>query len=236
MLVIPAIDVKDGKCVRLTQGDFNQEVFYSDDPVEVAKGWEKKGAKMLHIVDLDGAKEGEVINIGVVSNILSEVKIEVQVGGGIRDKNSLVKLLYLGVSRVILGTIVFEDETLLKELLKKYSSQIIVSLDAKNGALMKKGWLESANKDLLESAKYLQGLGVERFIFTDVIKDGMMISPNYRVIEKLLKTISVPLIVAGGISNISDIQKLKNLGIEGVILGKALYEGKLKLEDAINVS
>ena len=236
MLVIPSIDIKNGKCVRLTQGNFDQEKIYSDNPIEVAKSWQRKGAKLIHLVDLDGAKNGVLSNIEAIRDILQAVTIPLQVGGGIRDQQSVGKLLSLGVSRVILGTVVFEDEDLFKKLVNQYSSQIIVSLDVKNGVLMKNGWLESTDKNLIEAAKYLERLGVKRFIYTDVIKDGTLSSPNYGAIESLLENIYVPLIVAGGISSITDIQKLKDLGVEGVIVGKALYEGRIKLEELTNVS
>jgi phosphoribosylformimino-5-aminoimidazole carboxamide ribotide isomerase len=236
MLIIPAIDIKNGKYVRLTQGDFNREIVYGDNPAEVAKSWESQGAKMIHLVDLDGAKDGKLSNIQAIEGVLEAVNIPLQIGGGIRSRESVSKLLDLGISKVIIGTMIFENEELLKDLISKYSSQIIISLDAKNGILMKSGWMESTEKNLIETAKYLEKIGVKRFIFTDVIKDGTLTSPNYEAIKNLLANINIPLIIAGGISNVSDIQKLKDLGVEGVIIGKALYEGKIKLEEAANVS
>lgn len=236
MLIIPAIDIKNGKYVRLTQGDFKREIIYGDNPAEVAKSWEAQGAKMIHLVDLDGAKDGKLSNIDAIKAILQVVKVPLQIGGGIRSRESVSKLLDLGVSRVIIGTMIFENEELLKDLISQYSSQIIVSLDARDGILVKSGWLESTEKNLIATAKYLEKIGVKRFIFTDVIKDGTLTSPNYEAIKNLLDNINVPLIIAGGISNVSDIQKLKDLGAEGVIIGKALYEGKLKLKEVANVS
>lgn len=233
MLIIPAIDIKNGNCVRLTQGKFDQEVIYSENPIQIAKTWQKQGAKMIHLVDLDGAKNGKMTNLKVIKDILATVNIPVQVGGGIRDEKSIKKLLALGVNRIILGSILFGSENLLKTLLSKYQFQIIIALDAKNGVLMKEGWLESTNKNLIKTAEYLEKLGVKRLIYTDVYKDGTMTSPNYDVIRKLLKTLLVPLIVAGGISSPTDIQKLKGLGVEGIIIGKALYEGKIKLQEVV---
>ncbi len=236
MLIIPAIDIRNGKCVRLTQGDFDQEKIYNDNPVEIAKVWQSKGAKIIHLVDLDGAKSGSLSNVNVIRDILAAVTIPIQIGGGIRNKESIDKLLALGVSRVVLGTIVFEDEELFKQLMSQYPSQIIVSLDAKNGVLMKNGWLESTDKSLIETAKYLEKLGVKRFIYTDATKDGTLTSPNYEAIKNLLENINIPVIIAGGISNVSDIQKLKDIGVEGVIVGKALYEERINLEEVTNVS
>jgi len=236
MLIIPAIDIKNGKYVRLTQGDFNREIVYGDNPAEVAKSWESQGAKMIHLVDLDGAKDGKLSNIDAIKAILQAVKVPLQIGGGIRNRESVSKLLDLGVSKVIIGTMIFENEELLKDLISKYSSQIIVSLDARDGILVKSGWLESTEKNLIETAKYLEKIGVKRFIFTDVIKDGTLTSPNFEAISNLLRNVNVPIIIAGGISNISDIKKLKDLGVEGVIVGKALYEGKIELKEVSNVS
>ncbi len=236
MLIIPAIDIKNGKCVRLIQGDFNKEKIYNDNPVKVAKVWQSKGAKIVHIVDLDGAKNGALDNIEVIKDILQTVTIPIQIGGGIRNKESIDKLLGLGVSKVVLGTIIFEDEELFKELISQYPTQIIVSLDAKNGVLMKNGWLDSTDKNLIETAKRLEKLGVKRFIYTDVTKDGTLTSPNYESVESLLENINIPVIIAGGISNVSDIQKLKDIGVEGVIVGKALYEGRINLEEVTNVN
>lgn len=236
MLIIPAIDIKNGKYVRLTQGDFSREIIYGDNPAEVAKSWEAQGAKMIHLVDLDGAKDGKLSNIEAIQAVIKAIKVPLQIGGGIRSRESVSKLLDLGVSRVIIGTMIFENEELLKDLISQYSSQIIISLDARDGILVKSGWLESTEKNLIETAKYLEKIGVKRFIFTDVIKDGTLTSPNYEAIKNLLANVAVPLIIAGGISSVSDIQKLKDLGVEGVIIGKALYEGKIKLEEVANVS
>lgn len=236
MLIIPAIDIKNGNCVRLTQGNFNSEKVYSEDPVTQALRWEKQGAQMLHIVDLDGAKNGNLSNLEVIKKIAQEVKIPLQVGGGIRNKEAVKTLLSNGVSRVILGTVALEDEEELINILKEFASQVAVALDTKDGKLMKQGWLEDSDKSSITTALKLEDLGVKRFIYTDVIRDGTLTEPNYKEIANLAKNVLVPIIASGGISNLNNLKQLKSLGIEGVIIGKALYEGKVNLKGAINVS
>lgn len=236
MLIIPAIDIKNGKCVRLTQGDFESEKVYGEDPAAIARRWEEQGAQMLHIVDLDGAKNGNLANLEVIKKIAQEVKIPLQVGGGIRNKEAVKTLLSIGVSRVILGTVALENEDELKGILAEFASQVAVALDTKDGKLMKQGWLEDSDKSSMTTALKLEDLGVKRFIYTDVARDGTLTEPNYKEIANLTKNILVPMIASGGISSIASIKQLKSLGVEGVIIGKALYEGKLDLKEAINVS
>lgn len=234
MLIIPAIDIRNGKCVRLNQGVFGSEKVYSDNPIDIAKKWEQEGANMLHIVDLDGAKKGTMVNLETVKKITKTINIPIQVGGGIRDEATIKILLASGVSGIVLGTIVLENNALLSKLLKKYGPQIIIALDTKNGNLVKRGWLENTTKSYLETAKEFEKQGVKKFIYTDVIKDGTMTEPNFKQIIKLKNTLSVPVFVGGGISSINDIKRLKSIGIEGIIIGKALYEGLINLKEAIN--
>jgi len=236
MLIIPAIDIKNGKCVRLTQGNFESEKIYSEDPLAIARQWEEQGAQILHIVDLDGAKNGNLANLEVIKKIIREVKIPLQVGGGIRNKQAVKTLLSNGVSRVILGTVALENVDELKNILTEFASQIAIALDTKNGKLMTQGWFESSNKSSITTALKLEDLGVQRFIYTDVVRDGTLTEPNYKEIANLTKNILVPVIASGGISNISNIKQLKSIGVEGVIIGKALYEGKITLKEANNVS
>lgn len=236
MLIIPAIDIKNGKCVRLTQGDFESEKIYGEDPAAIARQWEEQGAQMLHIVDLDGAKNGNLANLEVIKKIAQEVKIPLQVGGGIRNKKAVKTLLSNGVSRVILGTVALENEDELKNILNDFASQVAIALDTKDGKLMKQGWLEDSDKSSITTALKLEDLGVKRFIYTDVVRDGTLTEPNYKEIANLTKNIVVPVIASGGISTIASIKQLKSIGIEGVILGKALYEGKVDLKEALNVS
>lgn len=235
MVVIPAVDIKNGKCVRLKQGNFNDETVYSGDPVTVAKRWESEGARILHVVDLDGAKNGMVTNFDVIAKILEIVKIPVQVGGGIQNREILEMLLSTGVDKVILGTLALENEDLLNKLLEEFADQLIVALDSRDGKLTKKGWQENTEKDLLITAQKLEKLGVKKFIYTNVLKDGTLTKPDYSEIEVLVQTIKVPIIVAGGVSSIADIKNLKSLNVEAVVIGKALYEGKIDLKEAINV-
>lgn len=233
MLIIPAIDIKNGKCVRLTQGNFESEKVYSDDPVTKAKQWEEQGAQMLHVVDLDGANNGNLANLEVIKQIIQEITIPIQVGGGIRNKETVETLLSIGVSRIIIGTVALENEVELKNILNDYASLIAVALDAKNGKLLKQGWLKNSDKSSLITALNLEDLGVQRFIYTDVVRDGTLTEPNYKEIADLVKTVSVPVIASGGLSDVSNIKRLEFTGVEGVIIGKALYEGKIDLKEAI---
>ena len=233
MQIIPAIDIRNGKCVRLTQGDYHKEIIYNADPAVVAKQFEKDGATMLHIVDLDGAKDGTVTNLEVIKNILKEITIPIELGGGIRDKKTVKKLIEIGVSRVILGTVALENKKELKNIPNTYASQIAIALDSKNGRLMKKGWLIDGNAEILQTAKMLEELGVQRFIFTDITKDGTLTHPNYNDMKRLIDSLKSPIIASGGISTVSAIQKLKKIGAEGAILGKALYENTISIKEAI---
>lgn len=236
MLIIPAIDIRNGKCVRLRQGNYAEETIYGDDLVVMAQKWQAEGARALHIVDLDGAKSGQLTNLAVIEKITQIAKVPVQVGGGVQSAEAIQKLLSIGVSKVIIGTLALEDETLLKELLSPYADQIIVSLDSKNGVLTKRGWVEATNNNLITTAQNLEKLGVKSFIYTDVLKDGTLTQPNYEGIQELLNAVGASLIVAGGISSVADIKQLKLMKVSGVIIGKALYEGKINIKEANNAS
>lgn len=235
MLIIPAIDIKNGKCVRLTQGKFDNVTIYNGNPSQIAKGFENEGAKTIHVIDLDGAKTGKPVNLKSIKNIVKSLSIPIQVGGGIRTLETVKILLDSGISRVILGTIALDNGDELKKILKKFASCVAVALDTKKGKLMGEGWLKNSNKSSVITAQKLEALGVKRFIYTDVIKDGTLTEPNYKEINNLVESISVPVIASGGISSINNIKKLKTIGIEGVIIGKALYEGKINLKEAIDV-
>lgn len=236
MIIIPAIDIRNGKCVRLRQGNFADETVYGEDPVVMAKKWESEGAKMLHLVDLDGAKNGQPANLEVIRRIVANVNIPIQVGGGIQSEETAAEVLAVGAERVIVGTLALENKQALWNLVSKYSERIIVSLDLKNGTLAKRGWLETTNADLIQTAQDLETLGVKRFIYTNVLKDGTLSQPDYAGVQLLLKFVKCPIIVAGGISSVADIKKLRGMGAEGVIVGKALYEGKIDVKEANNVS
>lgn len=236
MQIIPAIDIKNGKCVRLYQGDFSKETIYGSDPVAMAKNWEIQGASMLHVVDLDGAKNGKSKIMGIVEKIIKEVKIPIEIGGGIRNIMTVKQLFDIGVTRIILGTVALENIGLLKKFIGLYGNKIIVSVDVNNGRLMKKGWLEQSNFNLISAIKKLEKSGVETIIYTDVTRDGTLTGPNYKDIKLIRKSINMNLIIAGGISSIDQINMLKELKVNGVIVGKALYEGKISLKEAIHVS
>lgn len=234
MQIIPAIDIRNGKCVRLTQGDFAQEKIYSEDPVTVAKQWEKEGATMLHVIDLDGAKNGALENLPVIKRIVDSVAIPVQVGGGIRNQQTVQELLDAGVQRIILGTVVLEDKKETKKILQSFPTQVVIAIDAKNGKLMKNGWLEESEQEVTETIKKLEKIGIKEFIYTDVVRDGSLTEPNYDEIKKILDNTSLPIIVGGGIASKEQIEKLEKLGAAGVILGKALYEKTINLKEVQN--
>ncbi|MFZ7119417.1 MAG: 1-(5-phosphoribosyl)-5-[(5-phosphoribosylamino)methylideneamino]imidazole-4-carboxamide isomerase [Eubacteriaceae bacterium] len=231
MLVIPAIDIKDGKCVRLTQGNFNKETIYFEDPLEVAKMWENNGAKYLHLVDLDGALKGEDINYEIISKITKNLNIPVQVGGGIRNRDRADKYLSVGVNRIILGTSAVNNYDLVKDLCNSYPEKIAVSIDAKDELVAIKGWVETSNIKALDFAKDLENLGVSTIIYTDISKDGMMSGPNYEALCSLKEHVNTNIIASGGIANIGHIRKLESLNLYGAITGKALYEGTLTIEE-----
>lgn len=233
MKILPAIDIQNGRCVRLFQGNYDQDTIYQDSPVIMAQKWESQGAQMIHVVDLDGAREGQLVNIDTIKKIVNTISIPIQIGGGIRSLAAVNKLIKIGVSRVILGT-ALEDEELLDTIIGLYGEKIVVSLDIKNGLLMKNGWLEKTNKKLLSVMQELEGKGMQSIIFTDTMKDGTLTEPNYKMIKSIIKNTKMKLIIAGGISSKDQIMKLKKMNVDGVIIGKALYEGKIDLKEVIN--
>ena len=234
MKIILAIDIRNGKCVRLFQGDYGRETVYYDDPVSVALNWKNQGAGMLHIVDLDGAREGTVINMPAIIKIIDSVSIPIQVGGGIRSLSTIEELVRIGVSRIILGTAALENEVLLNQVVDSYGKKIVVSLDAKNGILMKNGWLEPSKNELMPTVKELEKKGLQTIIYTDTVKDGTLTEPNYDAIQLLKESTKLNTIVAGGISSFDQIKRLKKMNIDGVIIGRALYEGKINLKEVLD--
>ena len=239
MLIIPAIDLRRGKVVRLFQGKFNQEKVYSADPVKVAKHWAKQGAKFLHIVDLDGAASGAPKNIEVLKKIIDQVGVGIEFGGGVRSIETISKLLSLGVERVILGTRAASDAKFLKQAWKKFGEKIIVSIDAKCGKVLTQGWNRGVAKTGLVFAQELKTLGFKQLIYTDISKDGTLTGPNISGIKELFKATQLSIIASGGVSSLKDIirlGKLKKQGVSGVIIGKALYEGKFTLAEALKIA
>ena len=231
MLIYPAIDIKNGKAVMLTQGKFDKETIYYEKPQEVAKMWEEKGAQILHIVDLDGAMEGESRNLPVIEAIVKAVNIPIQLGGGIRSLEAIDKLLAIGVDRVILGTKAIEDRDLLKQALADYGDKIVVAIDGKDGYVAVRGWTETSKTAVLDFAKRVEALGVKTMVYTDIGHDGMLKGPNFEGIKKMKDNLSMNIIASGGVSSREDVEKLIEIGVEGAIIGKALYEGKIDLLD-----
>lgn len=233
MLILPAIDIIGGECVRLTQGNYEKKQTYSKNPAEIAKKFEQAGSTFLHIVDLDGAKSGSPQNLAQIQNILENSDLSVQVGGGIRNFEAAKSLLNSGVDRIILGTSAVNDKLLLKKLLKQYGNRkIVVSVDAKDGKVLTEGWLRDSSKTLSEFLEELKQFGVKTIIFTDVKSDGMLKGPNWSNIKQVIAS-DLNVIVAGGISSMSDLQKLKEIGAYGAIIGKAIYEGMIDLSEAV---
>ena len=233
MVLFPAIDILSQKAVRLYKGDYNKVTVYSDKPWEFAEDFVRRGCSAIHIVDLDGARSGETINIETVKKI-SEVKgLYSEIGGGIRNMETVEKYLEAGVSRVILGTAALKDPVFLKEAVKKYGSEIAVGVDLKDGKVAVKGWLETSEKDGIEFLKELEKIGVESVIVTDISRDGAMKGTNVDLYKRIKNEVSLKVTASGGVSSLLDIKALKALDIYGAIIGKAYYTGDIKLEDAL---
>ncbi|MEW9079792.1 1-(5-phosphoribosyl)-5-[(5-phosphoribosylamino)methylideneamino]imidazole-4-carboxamide isomerase [Terrisporobacter glycolicus] len=235
MIIFPAIDIKDNKCVRLLQGDFNKVNIYGDDPSQMAKKWEEKGAEFIHIVSLNGARREGNINDDSIKKIIQSVKIPIQIGGGVRDEKRIEDLLDMGVNRVIIGSMAVKNKELLKDLVKKYKEKIVVSIDAKNGKVAIEGWEEVSSLDSVELCKELEEIGVKTIVYTDISKDGMMIGPNFNIYEKLSKETSLDIIASGGVTTLEDVKKLNLMNLYGAIIGKSLYENKIELEEALSL-
>lgn len=233
MDVIPAIDLRGGKCVRLYMGDYARETVYGDDPVEIALRWQNQGARRLHVVDLDGARTGEPINLDVISNIVRSVKMLVQVGGGIRSILTAERLIQFGVNRVIFGTVAVDDPNLVAEACRLFGEAVVVSLDARDGLVAVRGWKTSSAVPVAEMVDRMAQLGVKRFVYTDIGRDGTLTEPNFEAVADLLKKTSLSIIVSGGVSSVEHIRRIKMLGADGAIVGKALYTGNIDLSEAI---
>jgi phosphoribosylformimino-5-aminoimidazole carboxamide ribotide isomerase len=232
MEIIPAIDLRNSKCVRLFQGDYGQETIFSDGPVSVALRWQSEGARRLHIVDLDGAAKGEPVNLETIEDIIAAIDIPVEVGGGIRSIETIEQLFAAGVERAILGTVAVEKPDLVKEACQRFGDRIIISIDAKDRMVATRGWLQKSTVTASELASKMIELGVMRFIYTDISRDGTLTSPNFEAIAELLSQVNVSVIAAGGISSVQHLTKLAELGVEGAIVGKAIYTGDVKLSEA----
>lgn len=237
MMIFPAIDIKEGKCVRLLRGEFDQKTVYFDDPVEAATEWESKGAEYIHIVDLDGALHGKGKNREAVKRILEAVNVPLQLGGGIRTAETAAGWIELGVSRVILGTAAVKSPEIVSELIDKLGpDKLVVSIDAKKGMVCTEGWMETSELEAAAFAEDLEAKGVETIVYTDIAKDGTLVGPNFEELSKLQEATRMDIIASGGIGDISHVRKLAEMGLYGAITGKALYEGTLDLKQALEVA
>lgn len=235
-MIYPAIDIRGGKCVRLVQGDYNQETVYHDSPLDAAKAWEDQGGSFIHLVDLDGAKAGSPVNVEVIGQIAAKVQVPVQVGGGIRRIEDVKQLLDLGVARLILGTAAIEDRQFTEQVLGTYGDKVAIGIDARNGYVATRGWLETSEVKAEVLAKELSLYGAQTFIFTDISRDGMMQGPNVEAIVALAAASGQKVIASGGVSTMEDLVKLhrhRKDGVSGAIIGKALYTGAIDLRQAI---
>lgn len=238
MDVIPAIDIRGGRCVRLTQGDYERETVYAEDPAAVARRWQDAGGQRLHVVDLDGARQGRPLNAAAIQRVLAAVFLPVQVGGGIRNLAAVEQYLEMGANRVVLGTAVVKDRPFLMEALAQHGERIVVAVDARDGIVVAEGWREATKVAVVDLIRELVGLGVRRIAYTDVVRDGTLTEPNFAAIESLLEAVPVtqpPLAViySGGIASIDHLLRLAGLGLEGAIVGKALYTGAIDLAEAL---
>jgi phosphoribosylformimino-5-aminoimidazole carboxamide ribotide isomerase len=236
MKIFPAIDIKDKKCVRLIKGNFDNKTEYEVSPVEQAAKYKEYGFKNLHIVDLDGALTGETLNLDIIEEIASKFDLKIEVGGGIRSIDSIQKYTDVGVEKVILGSAAIKDKNFLKESCEKFPNKIALGLDAKDGYLSVSGWKENSNQLTLDYLREVNNFGASRIIYTDINRDGMKQSPNFEETSKVADTANCPVIISGGVSSIDDIKKAKELNtknIEGIIVGKAIYDGEIKLEDLV---
>ncbi|TLD40031.1 MAG: Phosphoribosylformimino-5-aminoimidazole carboxamide ribotide isomerase [Candidatus Jettenia ecosi] len=235
MLIIPAIDLKGGKCVRLTQGQKDAETIFSDNPVDVARSWQDQGADYLHVVDLDGAFEGAPKNLSIVEQIIKQVKIPIEFGGGLRTTQTIKTVLDLGIDRVIIGTKAIDSPSWVNELCTTFPGRIAVGIDAKNGRVAVKGWTSVCEWTAMSFAREIEKASPCAIIYTDISKDGMLQGPNISSLQELLMTVKIPIIASGGISSLKDIEALSKLPIAGMIIGKALYTGHIKLPEAKQV-
>lgn len=239
MIVIPAIDLKDGKCVRLSQGRMDQETIYSENPVEMAKRWESNGAERLHIVDLNGAVTGKPFHQSVIKEIAHSVHIPIEIGGGIRDLPTIEDYIHNGVEWVILGTAALRNRDLLKEACQKFPGKVLLGIDARGGKVAVEGWKEETAVSARALAKEFEGIGISAIIFTDIERDGMETGINFESTRNLSRSTSIPVIASGGVSTVDDIERLLELeddGVVGVIIGRALYTGAIHLQEAIRLA
>lgn len=233
MQIWPAIDLRGGKCVRLKQGDYQQETVFGDDPAEMAKRFVDGGARLLHLVDLDGARDGHSVNRAAVRNIVRAVQVPCELGGGIRDEATIQDLLDLGLHRLVIGTKALKEPEWLQEMVEKFPGRLAVGIDAKDGRVATDGWLEVSSVQATDLVKTLDPLALAAIIYTDIAKDGMMAGPNFAAMAEMKRATTHPVIASGGVTVASDVAKLAELGLDGCIIGRSLYEGTLTINDAL---
>ena len=235
MRIIPAVDIKEGRCVRLVQGKADQETVYSNDPLSMANHWDEEGAQTIHVVDLDGAFQGSPINSEIVKKIIYSSSVDIQVGGGIRTLEAIEKYVKAGAYRVILGTIAQKEPEFVEEACRRFPNKIIIGIDAQNGLVAVKGWVEVSEQKATDLAQKMKSFGIAGFIFTDISRDGMLQGPNLESIKEFAECAQLPVIASGGVSRLEDIRnlaKLESYGVEGVIIGKALYDKTISFKEA----
>ena len=236
MIIFPAIDIKDKKCVRLTQGDFDKVNVYGEDPSLMAKKWAGYGAEFIHVVNLNGSRDEVGINDETLAKVAKSVDVPIQVGGGIRDEKRVKELLDLGINRVIVGTMAIENKELLKELIEKYKAdKIVVSIDAKNGKVATHGWEKVSDIDSVDLCKELEQIGVKTIVYTDISKDGMLEGPNFDIYKELSQKTSLDIIASGGVTSIDDVKRLLDMNMYGAIIGKALYDNRIDLKEVLDL-
>lgn len=236
MDIWPAVDIRGGRCVRLREGDFARETVFAADPVEAALRWKDQGARRLHVVDLDGAREGKRVNKAVIERIVARTGLPVQLGGGHRDEASLAASFQAGVARAVVGTRAVEDPEWLAEAARKHPGKVVLGLDARNGRLASRGWLETTAVDVIEYLAQLPDLPLAGLVYTDIGRDGLMKGPNVEVTRRVVQATAIPVIASGGVSHLSDVEALALLPIAGIIIGRALYEGTVDLKAAIEAA
>lgn len=233
MDILPAIDLRDGKCVRLIQGQYDRQITYKDDPVAQAQEFCDAGAAWLHLVDLDGAKEGYPVNAETIGRVVKSTSMKVELGGGIRDEKTIEQMLGLGLERVILGTKAIEDFDWFSQMAFRFPGRLVLGLDARGSTLAKHGWIQAGGQDLITFARKAAGLPIAAIIYTDISKDGMLAGPNLKRTQQLIEAVSVPVVASGGVTTIQDVKNTKSIGAAGAIIGRSLYEGTIDLKEAI---